>query len=136
MPLSVRNANPKTVMPNFLARSFRASRAIWAIDNLYNDGSYQIGLNAQTSRATFEASLVCTSAQLTAMRDFRLARKGGAEEFYFYYGQETLPPFSYSSSIFGPSEGRYTVVFAGGTDWIQTVGTGRSEVQVTLIEVD
>lgn len=131
MPASVQSAVATTVMPNFLARFFTASREVWAQENVYRDGERQLGLLANTSRKSFVATLAMTSSQLTAMGTFFLARKGGTEPFYFYYG----PECGYTHDSTGASStGRYTVVFESG--WQQIVGMGRSEAQVVLREVN
>jgi hypothetical protein len=131
MPASVQNAVATTVMPFFLARQFTASREVLVQENVYRDGERQLGLLADTSRKTFITTLAMTAAQLTAMRDFFLARKGGSEPFYFYYGPECH--YSYDPSGLG-SEGRYTVIFL--SPWEQVIGMGRSEASVQLIEVN
>lgn len=133
MPASVRNASPTRVMPAFLAKSFTASRVVAANENAYRDGSRQIGLLVNTSRKSFEAVLALSSSQLTAMRAFYESVKGGRGEFWFYYGPETSPAYTHDPTGVA-SAGRYSVVFE--SDWSQTVGMGRGEAQIRLIEVN
>jgi hypothetical protein len=129
MPASVQNAVATTVMPFFLARQFTASREVLVQENVYRDGERQLGLLAHTSLKTFITLLATTAIQLTAMREFYLARKGGLEPFYFYYG----PECGYRHDPSGQaSEGRYIVIFLN--PWEQVIGMGRSEASIQLIE--
>jgi len=57
---------------------------------------------------------------------------GAAEPFFFYDVFETVPKFSYDQTGSSPY-GRYVVRFDG--PWEQTVGIGRSEVAIALIEL-
>jgi hypothetical protein len=116
-------------MPFFLARSFTASREIWAIENVYRDGERQLELMADTSKKSFTATMALTASQLTAMRNFYLSMRGAA--FWFYYG----PECNYTHDPSGvQSDGRYLCVFL--SSWEQVVNIGRSEAQIHIQEVN
>jgi hypothetical protein len=84
------------------------------------------------SRKRWRLAKRLTPAQLEVLRDFYEARNGPAEPFYFYDPYETDPKFSYDPTG-QATEGRYTVRFEGG--WSQSVGLGRSEVEIELVEL-
>ena len=69
---------------------------------------------------------------LQTLRDFYDARSGPTEPFYFYDPYETNPKFSWDPTGIATT-GRYTVRFDG--EWSQTVGLGRSDVSIELIEL-
>ena len=73
-----------------------------------------------------------TRAASDALRDFFEARGGPTEPFYFYDPYETNPKFSWDPTG-AATTGRYTVRFDG--EWSQTVGPGRSDVSIELIEL-
>jgi hypothetical protein len=131
MPGSVQNAAPVAVMPRFLASQFTHSREVWVQQNFYRDGERQTGLLANTSRKRFNATFIGPASELTAMREFYMARKAGTEPFWFYYLPET--GYVYDPSGIS-STGRYAVVFAN--TWEQMVGIARSQVQIQLLEVN
>ena len=70
--------------------------------------------------------------QLDALRAFYDARSGPTEPFYFYDPYDTNPRFSYDPTGL-VTVGRYTVRFEG--DWNQLTALGRSELNITLVEV-
>lgn len=131
MPGSVANAAPATVLPYTLARDFVAGREYLANQNSYRGGERQVGLLVATSRKTFEFTGVMNAADLATMRTFYLASQ--IAPFYFYYGPETSPPYSYDATG-AATTGRYTVVVE--SLWEQSVGLGRSEVAIRLKEVN
>lgn len=132
MPGSVENAAPTTVMPSNLCRAFVHSREYPVIGNEYRNGESQRSVEAATSRKRWMFTKRLPPAQLQALRDFYTARNGPHEAFYFYDPFETNPKFSYDPTG-AAVVGRYTVRF--NSEWSQSVGPGRSDVQIELIEV-
>jgi hypothetical protein len=132
MPGSVANAAPATVMPDSLSRAFAHAREYPVIDNEYRNGESQRSAQATTSRKKWTLTKRLTPAQLQALRNFYDARGGTLEPFYFYDPYETNPKFSYDPSG-AAAAGRYTVRF--NSEWSQSVGPGRSDVQIELIEL-
>ena len=132
MPGSVENAAPTTVLPQGLCRSFSHSRAYPVIENEYRNGESQRSALATTSRKKWTLQKRLTPTQLQALRDFYDARKGAHEPFYFYDPYDTNPKFSYDPTGVAVT-GRYVVRF--NRDWTQSVGPGRSDVNIELIEL-
>ena len=132
MPGSVQNAAPTTVLPKSLCRAFSHSRAYPLIENEYRNGESQRSVLATTSRKKWTLRKRIPPAQLQALRNFYDARNGTHEPFYFYDPYDTSPKFSYDPTGAAVT-GRYTVRF--NTDWNQSVGPGRSDVDIELIEV-
>ena len=66
------------------------------------------------------------------LREFYDARRGPAEPFYFYDPYETNPKSSYDPTG-QVTIGRYTVRF--NSDWQQSSGPGRSDVEDELLEL-
>jgi len=132
MPGSVQNAAPTAVLPQSLSRAFVHTREYPVIDNEYRNGESQRSVEATTSRKRWQLAKRLNAAQLQALRAFYEARNGPAEPFYFYDPYETNPKFS-SDPSGAAVTGRYTVRF--NSDWDQSVGPGRSDVQVELIEL-
>lgn len=132
MPGSVQNAAPATVLPQGLCRAFVHLREYPIVDNEYRNGeSHRVAL-AGNSRKRWRLAKRLTAPQLHALRDFYEARKGPQEAFYFYDPYETNPKFSYDPS--GQAiAGRYTVRF--DSDWQQSCGLGRADVEIQLVEV-
>ena len=89
-------------------------------------------MQATNSRKRWRLAKRLTPTQLGGLRDFYDARKGATEPFYFYDPYETSPKFTYDPSGQAVA-GRYTVRFAG--EWNQSVGLGRSDVNIELIEL-
>ena len=132
MPGSVANAAPTTVMPNGLSSAFVHTREYPVIDNEYRNGESQRSAQAATSRKKWNLTKRLTPAQLQALRNFYDDRNGTLEPFYFYDPYETNPKFTWDGTG-ATVTGRYTVRF--NTDWSQSVGPGRSDVQLELIEL-
>jgi phage-related protein len=132
MPGSVQNAAPLTVMPASLSRAFGHEREYPVLDNEYRNGESQRSVQATNSRKRWRLAKRLTPAQLAALRDFYLARKGSTEPFYFYDPYETIPKFSHDPTG-QAAAGRYTVRFAGG--WNQSVSLGRADVSLELVEL-
>ena len=132
MPGSVQNAAPLTVLPASLSRAFAHEREYPVVDNEYQNGESQRSVQATNSRKRWRLAKRLAPAQLATLRGFYDARKGATEPFYFYDPYETSPKFSHDPT--GQSTaGRYTVRFNG--DWSQSVGLGRIEVDIELIEL-
>ena len=132
MPGAVQNATPSTVLPQSLCRAFAHAREYPVIENEYRNGESQRAAQAGNSRKRWRLAKRLTPAQLQALRDFYDARKGPTEPFYFYDPYETNPKFSHDPTGVATA-GRYTVRFEG--EWSQSVGPGRSDVQIELVEV-
>jgi hypothetical protein len=132
MPGSVQNAAPLTVMPASLSRAFIHEREYPALDNEYRNGESQRSVQAGNSRKRWRLTKRLMPAQLAALRDFYEARRGPSEPFYFYDPWETNPKFSYDPTG-QATQGRYTVRFEGG--WEQSVGLGRCDVSIVLVEL-
>ena len=132
MPGSVANAAPSTVLPNSLCRAFVHTREYPVIDNEYRNGESQRSAQAATSRKKWALTKRLTPSQLATLRSFYDARKGSYEPFYFYDPYDTSPKFTWDPSGVEVT-GRYTVRF--NTDWSQSVGPGRSDVQMEIIEL-
>jgi hypothetical protein len=132
MPGSVLNATPLTVLPASLSRVFVHERDYPVLDNEYRNGESQRSVQATNSRKRWRLAKRLTPSQLVTLRDFYEARKGPCEPFYFYDPYEASPKFTYDPSGQAVA-GRYTVRFAG--DWSQSVGLGRADVSLELIEL-
>jgi phage-related protein len=121
------------VLPLSLCRSFAHERAYPFIENEYKNGESQRSVLATTnSRKQWRLAKRLAPAALQTLRDFYDARKGRTEPFYFYDPYDTVPKFSYDPSG-QATTGRYTVRF--DSDWSQSVGLGRSDVQIELVEL-
>jgi hypothetical protein len=132
MPGSVPLASPTTVLPWSLCTAFGHSREYTVVDNEYRNGESQRSRLTETSRRHWTTARRLTPTLLEDFRDFFDARKGGHEPFYFYDPWDTDPKFSYDPTGV-ETIGRYTVRF--DCPWSQTVGTGRADVQIDLIEL-
>ncbi|MCZ2079930.1 MAG: hypothetical protein LC130_33595 [Bryobacterales bacterium] len=132
MPGSVQNAAPLTVLPVSLSRAFVHEREYPVLDNEYRNGESQRSVLATNSRKRWRLAKRLTPAQLAALRDFYVARKGATEPFYFYDPYETSPKFSHDPTGQAVA-GRYTVRFSG--EWEQSVGPGRADVNIEFIEL-
>lgn len=132
MPGSVQNAAPSTVLPLSLSRAFVHSREHAVLANDYPNGQSQRSVFTTFSRKRWKLTKRPTPAQLSALRDFYDARKGGLEPFYFHDPWDTSPKFSYDPTGVATT-GRYTVRFEG--TWEQSVDLGRTEVSIELVEL-
>lgn len=132
MPGSVSNAASTTVMPWSLCKAFGHSREYAVLDNEYRNGESQRSKLVSTSRKRWTTQRRLTPTDLDTFRDFFDDRIGGMEPFYFYDPWDTSPKFSHDPTGVSPI-GRYTVRFEG--PWNQTVGMGRIDVGITLIEL-
>ena len=132
MPGSVQNAAPATVLPQSLCRAFTHERAYPLIENEYKNGESQRSVLAANSRKRWRLTKRLTPAALQALRTFYDARNGTTEPFYFYDPYDTNPKFSYDPTG-EVTVGRYTVRF--NSDWQQSSGPGRSDVEIELLEL-
>ena len=132
MPGSVLNAAPATVLPQSLCKTFVHERAYPLIENEYKNGESQRSVLATNSRRRWRMGKRLAPAALHTLRDFFDARNGATEPFYFYDPYDTNPKFSYDPTGV-VTVGRYTVRFEN--DWNQSIGLGRDEVTITLVEV-
>ena len=132
MPGSVQNAAPSTVLPQSLSRAFARSQEFPVIENEYRNGESQRSVPVNNSRKRWRLAKRLHPTPLQALRDFFEARSGPTEPFYFYDPYETNPKFSWDPTG-AATTGRYTVRFDG--EWSQTVGPGRSDVSIELIEL-
>lgn len=126
------NAWPTTVLPFSLCKAFSHTRAFGIVGNEYKNGESQRTRLTLTSRKSWRISNRLSPSALQTLREFWDARKGSQEPFWFYDVWETYPKFSYDATGF-QTTGRYTVRFEGA--WSQTVGIGRSETEISLIEL-
>ena len=102
------------------------------LENEYRNGESHRSVEATNSRKAWRLAKRLTPAQLAELREFYDARHGASEAFYFYDPYETSPRFSYDPT--GQAvPGRHTVRFGGS--WIQSVGLGRADVTIELVEV-
>ena len=132
MPGSVANAAPATVLPQSLSRAFVHTREYPVIDNEYRNGESQRSVQAATSRKKWTLTKRLSPPQLATLRAFYDARGGSLEPFYFYDPYETNPRFSWDPT--GQAlAGRYTVRF--DSDWSQSAGLGRADVEIALVEL-
>ena len=132
MPGSIQNAAPVTVLPHSLSRAFARSQEYTVLDNEYRNGESQRSALAATSRKRWRLAKRLAPDALEGLRDFYDARNGPQEPFYFYDPYETSPKFTPDPT--GTAiPGRYTVRF--NSDWQQSCGPGRSDVQIELVEV-
>jgi hypothetical protein len=115
-----------------LCRAFVHERAYPLIENEYRNGESQRSVQATNSRKRWRLSKRLTPTDLQTLWDFYDARKGPTEAFYLYDPYETSPKFSHDPTGQAVA-GRYTVRFEG--EWSQSVGLGRAEVNITLVEV-
>jgi len=132
MPGSIENAAPVTVLPLSLCRAFAHEREYPLIESEYRNGESLRSTQAANSRKRWRLTKRLTPAALQALREFYDARKGPAEPFYFYDPYETSPKFS-SDPTGQAVAGRYTVRF--NSDWQESCGPGRSDVQIELVEI-
>ncbi len=132
MPGSIQNAAPATVLPQTLGRVFARSQEYPVIENEYRNGESQRSVPANNSRKRWRLAKRLPPTPLQTLRDFYEARSGPVEPFYFYDPYETNPKFSWDPTGVATT-GRYTVRFDG--EWSQTVGPGRSDVSIELIEL-
>ena len=132
MPGNVQNAAPATVLPLSLCKSFVHERAYPLIENEYKNGESQRSVQATNSRKRWRLSKRLPAALLQALRNFYDARNGTTEPFYFYDPYDTNPKFSYDPTG-QVTTGRYTVRF--NSDWQQSSGPGRSDVEIELLEL-
>lgn len=133
------NGTGLAVMPLSLSRAFEQTRELAVISNEYADGSSQRkciitngGQDDILPRFRWRLTKRLTAAKLTALRDFYDARKGGTEPFYFYDPHECVG-FGNHDETGASEDGRFVVRFAG--EWRQSMGIGRGDVTVELIEL-
>lgn len=132
MPGSIRNVTALAVLPSTLCFAFSEARHFAAHEGEYPDGASQGSAVVTVSRKRFIVSKKLSTEQWVVLRDFYLARLGGTEAFYFYFGDETVPLFSSDPTGQNPT-GRYTVRFEG--DFPVELSVGRTPVSMTLIEI-
>jgi len=132
MPGSVENAAPSSVLPQSLCRAFMHERAYPLIENEYKNGESQRSVLATNSRKRWRLTKRLTPAALQTLRTFYDARNGATEPFFFYDPYDTNPKFSHDPTG-QVTTGRYTVRF--NSDWQQSSGPGRSDVEIELLEL-
>jgi len=130
MPQNLNPANPTTVMPKQLCKSFQEDLRMEALMNQYPDGSSDRLALAQNVRHYFRMMQGLNGTDWANMRQFYINQQGRA--FYFYNLRETVPMGSYDPT--GQNTvGRYTVVFDG--QWSDTYNVARTDVAMQLREV-
>lgn len=132
MPGNIHAVAASAVFPPILCSAFAEARDLRVGEGEYPDGSGQRSAEASVSRKRFIVSKKLSTEQWDVLRDFYLARLGGTEGFYFYFGNETTPLFSHDPTGQNPT-GRYTVRFEG--DFSLELVVGRIAGNITLIEV-
>jgi hypothetical protein len=118
------------VLPLSLSKAFSNSREYAVIENEYKNGESQRSLLTSTSRKSWRMSKRLTPSALATLRTFYDARKGPQQPFYFYDPADS--GFTYDPTGV-QTLGRYTVRCEG--NWEQTVGPGRADVNIALVEL-
>lgn len=131
MPQNVAAAAPVDVFPQMLATAFTEEMRFEALSNNYPDGSCDRAPLTDNPRKFFKQTAPLTIAQWDTLRTFYFAHI--AEPFWFYYGRETVPPYS-SDPTGADTIGRYPVVFDGG--WSDSIALGRSSGAFGLREIE
>jgi len=132
MPGSVQNASPVAVLPWSLSVAFVRSQEYPVLENEYRNGESQRSVEATNSRKAWRRHLRLALSQLAVLLSFYMEHHGPLIPFYFYDPYETSPKFSYDAT--GQSlAGRYTVRFGGV--WVHSIGLGRADVTIELVEV-
>jgi phage-related protein len=119
-------------MPWSLCTAYVRSQQYPVIENEYAGGESQRSVAASNSRKRWRLAMRLTPTLLAQLRAFYDARKGPHEPFYFYDPWETNPKFSYDPAG-QATQGRYVVRFEGA--WSQSVGLGRANVEIELVEL-
>jgi hypothetical protein len=132
VPGSIQNSSPSAVLPLSLCRAFAQERSYPVTENEYRNGESQRSVQATTSRKRWRMAKRLSPTALAALRDFYDARRGATEPFYFYDPYETSPKFSHDPTG-QATAGRYTVRF--DSEWSQSVGLGRADVSLEMIEL-
>lgn len=132
MPGSISSAAPATVMPWSLCKSFTHSREYVVNGDDYKNGESDRGRLTETSRKLWKLSQRLTPVLLARLRDFYDAQNGPLRPFYFYDVWETAPKFAYDETG-TETIGRYVVRFED--DWSQSIGLGRGDAGITLMEI-
>lgn len=120
------------MLPTSLSRACVREQAVPVLVNEYPDGNSNRKALAASSRKRWRLSKRLTPAQLSTLRTFYKARKGGLEAFYFYDPYESNPKFS-SDPTGQALAGRHVVRFDGG--FSQAVSMGRADVEIVLVEI-
>ena len=138
MPGNLIQATPSGVLPASLCTAFTELRQYEQLQSAYHDGTIQRSQLAQTSRRTFQLSKRLSAALLATLYAFWQAQNGGLTSFAFYNPFEPAsgqPVGSNYDATGASTQGRYTVVFRGGT-WSQATDVCRTSVQgLQLVEV-
>jgi hypothetical protein len=130
VPGNIIPSTPTDVFPKMLSTAFSEEIRVESLVNNYPDGSSDRQPLVINPRKFFKLTTALTLKQWGVFRAFYFAHKSTA--FYFYYGRETVPP--YTSDPTGQNTvGRYTVVFDGG--YSDSIGLSRSAVSFGLREV-
>ena len=132
MPGNVQPYTVTAVMPFALAVKFTHVREFALAENLYPDGSYQSRPMTATSRKRWSLRQRLTAAEMTALREFFEDQLGPMVPFWFYYGAETDPAWSWDETG-TETQGRYSVRFAGPLS--RSVGLCRADAEFDLIEI-
>ncbi len=135
MPASIQNASPGavSVLPYSLCSAFARNHEWHVAEVEYANGESERRSLTTTPRRSWSLSKRLTAAELTALRNFVIARKG-VEPFYFYDGTETNPKWSWDASG-ATTQGRYTVVVQAPS-WSQSLNMARHDASgIELVEV-
>lgn len=121
------------MLPNNLCRAFSHRREMAVNVNLYKDGASQVGLlvSAGAPRLAWSLGYRLSASALVTLRGWYEAWQGSQWAFYFYdLANEKTAVYDPTGAA---TTGRYTVRFSGG--WQQSMGIGRGDVQVELVQV-
>lgn len=130
MPGSIQPPLAVGVFPQSLSTKFTSSRKFEGRFLEYHDGTTERASLVGTSRRTWQMSKRLTPSELATLRAWFDAHQ--ADAFYFYDLRETSPINTYDPTGTA-TNGRYVVRFA--SDWAETIGIGRSDTSVELIEL-
>jgi hypothetical protein len=134
MPGNIAVASPSVVMPQSLCLSFIESREFPQLENLYHDGTREVGALASSSRKSFKLSRALPPTPLATLKAFWDSVGGGLKPFYFYNPYEGSPVGANYDATGVGTTGRYVVVFQG--NWSQNTEITRTTVpNLALIEV-
>lgn len=138
MPGNLTQSAPSGVLPASLCTVFTEVRQYEQLQSAYHDGTTQRSQLAQTSRRTFRLSKRLSASALAALYNFWIAQNGGLTPFAYYNPFEPAagqPVGSNYDATGSSTQGRYTVVFRGGT-WTQATDICRNSLQgLELVEV-
>jgi hypothetical protein len=124
-------AAPTAVMPFSLSKAFSRSITFQIIDIGYKNGESQRGQIIDGERNTWQMTKRLAPAKMAELRTFYNALQGQLYPFYFYDPYDSNFVYDATGVL---TTGRYIVRFSSG--WNQTMGLGRGECTLSLIQID